>query len=102
MKEPTKSRRLIDLPAGDQGVSAHERLYRRIRTLVLSGALPSGSSLASSRTLAKHLGISRNSVLTALDRLIADGWLIARKSSGVYVAYSGAAVSRKRTSHCSD
>ncbi|HLY07168.1 MAG TPA: PLP-dependent aminotransferase family protein [Rhizomicrobium sp.] len=76
-------------------MSAHERLYRRIRSLVLNGALPNGSSLASSRTLAKHLGMSRNSVLTAFDRLIADGWLTARKSSGVYVTYAGGAKPRK-------
>jgi GntR family transcriptional regulator/MocR family aminotransferase len=39
--------------------------------------------------LAKSLGLSRNSVLTALDRLVADGWLEARRGSGVYVSYSG-------------
>jgi len=91
---------LIDLPSDDSGMSAHERLYRRIRSLVLSGALPSGSSLASSRALAKHLGISRNSVLTAFDRLIADGWLTSRKSSGIYVAYSGGTAPRKCTDLC--
>src|SRR5215469_5518078 len=96
MGEPTKSRHLIDLPGDDQAVSAHERLYRRIRSLILTGTLPSGSSIASSRALAKHLGISRNSVLAAFDRLIADGWLTARKSSGVYVNYSGGTQPRRR------
>lgn len=80
----------------DDGLPPQERLYRRIRSLILSGALPSGSELASSRNLAKHLGISRNSVLSALDRLIADGWLAARKSSGVFVSYSGGTTTRKR------
>src|SRR5437868_15549123 len=98
MAERIKSRRLIDLPGDEFGVPAHERLYRRIRSLILSGGLPNGGALASSRELAKHLGISRNSVVAALDRLIADGWLTARKSSGVYVTYSGETVPRKRTS----
>ena len=102
MGATTKSRHLIDLPGEDPGISAHERLYRRIRSLVLSGALPSGNSLASSRTLAKHLGISRNSVLTAFDRLIADGWLTARKSSGVYVTYSGGTAPRKCADICAE
>lgn len=97
MGEPAKRRNLINMPEDDRGGPAHERLYQRIRALILSGALPSGSRLASSRTLARHLGISRNSVLAAFDRLTADGWLTARRSSGVYVSYSGGTtLSRKR------
>lgn len=73
----------------DDAVPLHEQLYRRVRSLILSGELRHGARLASSRSLASALGMSRNSVLTALDRLVADGLLDARKGSGVYVTYSG-------------
>jgi GntR family transcriptional regulator/MocR family aminotransferase len=76
---------LIRLTDDNAGLPLHERLYQRIRALILSGTLVQGSKLESSRGLAASLGISRNSVLTALDRLIAGGWLEARKGSGVYV-----------------
>jgi len=67
----------------------HERLYQRVRRLILSGALQHGSRLAPSRSMANLLGISRNSVMTAFDRLIADGLLESRQGSGVYVRYTG-------------
>ncbi|HEY1630508.1 MAG TPA: PLP-dependent aminotransferase family protein [Rhizomicrobium sp.] len=81
----------VRLADDGDGQPLHERLYRRIRTLIVSGALAHGSKLAPSRVLAEQLGISRNSVLNAIDRLVADGWLEARRGSGVYVAYAGAA-----------
>lgn len=80
---------LVDDNEGDL-TPLHERLYQRVRSLILSGALTQGSRLAPSRSLANLLGISRNSVMTALDRLIADGLLESRKGSGVYVRYAGA------------
>jgi GntR family transcriptional regulator/MocR family aminotransferase len=80
---------LICLTDSDPGLSLHEKLYKRVSALILSGALATGAKFAPSRTLALHLGISRNSVLKALDRLIADGWLEARRGSGVYVRYAG-------------
>jgi len=58
-----------------------------MRGLILSGALGEGKRFASSRALALHLGVSRNSVLKAVDRLIADGWLEAQRGSGVYVRH---------------
>ena len=67
----------------------HEKIYRRIRDLILSGTFKNGSRLASSRRLAELLGISRNSVVTAIDRLRADGLLEARQGSGIFISYSG-------------
>lgn len=82
----------VRLADAEGGQPLHERLYQRIRTLIVSGTIAHGTKLAPSRVLAEALGISRNSVLNALDRLIADGWLEARRGSGVYVAYAGATV----------
>jgi GntR family transcriptional regulator / MocR family aminotransferase len=71
------------------GVPLHERLYQRVRELIVSGDLQHGARLPSSRNLASTLGMSRNSVLTAVGRLVADGLLETRKGSGIYVAYLG-------------
>ncbi|MGD0144820.1 MAG: PLP-dependent aminotransferase family protein [Rhizomicrobium sp.] len=73
----------------ETGTPIYEQLYQRVRQLILSGGLSYGARLASSRSLAASLGVSRNSVLAALDRLTSDGLLEARKGSGVYVAYQG-------------
>ena len=84
-----RSRQFVSLTEADEDLTLHERLYRRIRYLILSGALQDGVRLASSRELAGTLDVSRNSVINALDRLIADGWLTAKPNSGVYVSYCG-------------
>jgi len=84
------------------GTPLHEKLYQRVRKLILSGALQHGSRLAPSRSLASLLGISRNSVMTALDRLISDGLLESRHGSGVYVRYAGARRSSANASRADD
>ncbi len=86
---------LVSLAEEDGDLPVHERLYRRIRSLIQSGVMMRGARLASSRALADHLGISRNSVLAAVDRLIADGWLEAHRGAGVYISYSGPSVARE-------
>lgn len=48
--------------------------------------LTPGTRLPSSRTLAKDLGIARNTVADAYGQLVAEGWLSARQGSGTVVA----------------
>ena len=48
------------------------------------GAVPPGARLPSSRKLADALKVSRNTVMLAYQRLIADGHIEARERSGVY------------------
>lgn len=64
------------------------QIYRRLRDAVLAGALPAGARLPSSRSLARELGVSRNTVVAALDELVAEGYLEPRVGSGTYVAAS--------------
>ncbi|WP_112239571.1 MocR-like pyridoxine biosynthesis transcription factor PdxR [Kribbella monticola] len=59
-----------------------EALHESIRT----GRLPAGTRLPSSRSLAKDLGIARNTVADAYGQLVAEGWLTARQGSGTVVA----------------
>ncbi|WP_019529309.1 PLP-dependent aminotransferase family protein [Dasania marina] len=64
------------------------QLYEAIRGRVLSRQLVAGTKLASSRVLAQQLQISRNTVLTAIDQLRAEGYLESRTGSGVWVTSS--------------
>jgi GntR family transcriptional regulator/MocR family aminotransferase len=41
--------------------------------------------MPSTRALARHLGISRNTVAFAYDSLVADGYLAPRVGDGTYV-----------------
>lgn len=61
-------------------------LYSALRDAVLDGRLSSGTKLPSSRALAEMMSISRNSVLAAVERLLDEGYLVTKPSSGTYVA----------------
>ncbi|MDR0218904.1 MAG: PLP-dependent aminotransferase family protein [Enterobacteriaceae bacterium] len=61
-------------------------LYCALRNAIIEGHLSAGTKLPSSRTLAEMMSISRNSVLAAFERLLDEGYLITKPSSGTYVA----------------
>jgi len=61
------------------------QLYDQLRQAILEQRLPAGTRLPSTRTLARTLGVSRNTVLNAYEALIADALLVARKGSGTHV-----------------
>ena len=63
-----------------------QRLYDALRGGIQQGRLPPGSALPSSRQLATELGIGRNTVLSAVDRLVAEGFLVSRPGAGVFIA----------------
>lgn len=50
------------------------------------GRLGPGDRLPGSRTLATTLRVHRQTVVTAIDEMIAEGWLISRPGSGTFVA----------------
>jgi GntR family transcriptional regulator/MocR family aminotransferase len=58
----------------------------QLRHMLDSGVLCAGDKLPSSRTLAADLGVARGTVVAALDTLIAEGFLIARRGSGTFVS----------------
>lgn len=68
-----------------------QRLYQSLRDWIQQGKLKPGSALPSSRQLARELGLGRNTVLGAVDRLTAEGFLESRPGAGVFVAEWGAA-----------
>src|SRR5258706_3718832 len=62
------------------------QLYRQIRELIMSGQLPAGVRLPSTRDLVNQLGASRNTIVYAFDQLVAEGYLDSRVGSGIYIA----------------
>ncbi|MGO1120592.1 MocR-like pyridoxine biosynthesis transcription factor PdxR [Rhodovibrionaceae bacterium A322] len=62
------------------------QLYMGLKDILLSGGLSPGGRLPASRTLAQEIGVSRTTVIDALDRLIAEGLLDSRVGSGTYVS----------------
>ncbi len=71
---------------GSSGRPLHRQLYEGLRAGILSGRLPARARLPSTRTLAGELGVSRTTVVTAFDQLLAEGYLEGRTGSGTYVA----------------
>lgn len=68
------------------GHSTCVRICERIRVAIASGALPLNARVPSSRTMAKDLGVARNTVDEALSRLVADGYIVRRRGAGSFVA----------------
>lgn len=66
------------------------QLEDRLRELVRDGTLPAGSRLPSSRSLAADLAVSRRLVVDAYAQLHAEGYLVARRGGGTYVAADAA------------
>ncbi len=67
------------------GVPLYEALYRCIRGDILSGALKSGEKLPSKRSLAANLEVSKITVETAYDQLLAEGYLRSVEKVGYFV-----------------
>ena len=62
------------------------QLYDQLREAVLAGRLAPGTRLPASRGLSRELGCSRNTVLAAVEQLVAEGYLEGRVGSGTYVS----------------
>ncbi|EMH4164751.1 PLP-dependent aminotransferase family protein [Pluralibacter gergoviae] len=76
---------LLRLEAQPEG-RLHKKLYNAVRAAILDGSLPTGSRLPPSRDLATQLGLSRNTVLTVYEQLLAEGYIVSRSGSGTFVA----------------
>ena len=63
-----------------------QQVYLRLRDAIDAGTFARGARLPASREQARLLGVSRNTVLWALERLHAEGYLVARVGDGTYVS----------------
>jgi len=64
----------------------YQQLFAQLRGSILAGRLAPGARIPASRVLARQLGVGRNTVLTAVGQLCAEGYLDARGGSGTRVA----------------
>jgi len=81
---PRKSLLTVPLDAS-KSQTLQDQLALGLKKRIQSGALAAGEPLPSSRELATELGIARNTVIAAYDRLIGEGYLEARPRSGLFV-----------------
>ena len=61
------------------------QLIRALREHIASGALRSGDAIPGSRVLATELGLSRTTILYAVEQLISEGILETRPGAGTFV-----------------
>jgi len=76
---------LPQLERGSQ-VSLEKQLVRAIREAIGSGRLRPGMRLPSSRRLAAELHVNRNTVVNALEQLIAEEYVTGKPGSGTFVS----------------
>ncbi len=69
----------------DGDLNLQNQLRQKLVDAILAGSLPPGRRLPSSRHLAMQLEVARNTVVLAYQQLIAEGYLVSRERSGVYV-----------------
>ena len=67
------------------GTPLFKQLFEQIRNGILAGRLRAGTRLPASRTFAADLGISRTTLINALDQLRAEGYIRGRVGSGTCV-----------------
>jgi GntR family transcriptional regulator/MocR family aminotransferase len=70
----------------DPNLSLQGRIRQMLVSAILSGHLPPGMSVPSSRLLSDKLGIARNTVVFAYQQLVSEGYLVSRERSGHFVA----------------
>ena len=62
------------------------QVYQRLRAAILLGQLSPGTRLPSTRQMASDLGVSRNTMMSAFDQLIAEGYVEGRVGAGTFVS----------------
>lgn len=62
------------------------QIFERLRTGILTGVLRPGSRLPPTRAMAAEMGVARQTVVLAYERLAAEGYTSARVGAGTFVA----------------
>src|SRR5688572_33309376 len=68
------------------GLTLQDQIYLCIRRSIVEGLICADSRLPSTRALAADLGVSRTTVLLAFEQLKAEGYIVPRPGSGIYIA----------------
>ncbi|MCL6479603.1 MAG: PLP-dependent aminotransferase family protein [Peptococcaceae bacterium] len=70
----------------NSGVSLARQIYQALRSQMTEGRLKQGEALPSTREMAKHLAVSRNTVCEAYEMLSSEGFIESRQGSKTRVA----------------
>lgn len=77
----------IELKAPTKGSrGAGHSLHQQLRAAIRDGRLPLGARLPPTRDAQALFGVSRNTAAEVYDRLINEGYVVARRGSGTFVA----------------
>lgn len=68
------------------GQSLQAQVYHAIRGAIMNGSLTTGTRLPPTREYAELLGVARNTVILAIQRLKDEGYVEARTGDGTYVS----------------
>ena len=69
----------------DKPVSLQNQIRQKLVDGIINGVFPPGMKLPSSRKLAQQLDVARNTVVAAYQQLVADGYLVSKQRSGIFV-----------------
>lgn len=77
----------LGLERPEKGVrDATRRIDAQLRAAIADGRLAPGSRLPATRQAAAAFGVSRNTAVEIYDRLLHDGYVVARQGAGTFVA----------------
>ncbi len=62
------------------------QVYEAFKRMILDGKLRSGDSVPGSRALSEQLGVSRNTVIIAYEKLLSEGYIETRATMGTFVS----------------
>jgi GntR family transcriptional regulator/MocR family aminotransferase len=63
-----------------------DQVVRHLQRMIVTGVLPPGSKVPSTRALSEQLTVSRGSVVIAYQRLAAEGYLESQSTTATYVS----------------
>jgi GntR family transcriptional regulator/MocR family aminotransferase len=69
----------------ESSLNLQNQIRQKLVDGILNGAFPPSMKMPSSRSLARQLDVARNTVVAAYQQLIADGYLVSRQRSGIFV-----------------
>ena len=69
----------------DSDIPMYIQIYEYIKKEILAGRLSAPEKLPSARSLAAHLQVSRSTVDTAYEQLVAEGYVDAREKRGLQI-----------------
>ncbi|TPL53533.1 MULTISPECIES: PLP-dependent aminotransferase family protein [unclassified Mesorhizobium] len=68
-----------------RGTPLNEQLFEQLRRWIRDGIVAPGARLPPSRVMAEELGLSRNTVVLAYERLATEGYVARRIGAGTFV-----------------